>query len=238
VNQKELAMKTHWAHGLAVVCAAMGAACTSAPLAEPDPRAPTLVIRTPGSTLWTTAEAEAAAARAAPSSASTPTSAPASAKASKDLPKDSPGRANATTRNPPVAQKEAQPAVVAAGPTQPAPVDAADPSGLVFFEFDSAEIGPAFAAVLEARAKVLAADRTLRLVVEGHADERGGAEYNLALGQKRAEAIVKALKLLGAQEDQLEAVSFGDTRPYVREQSEAAWAKNRRAEIKAQAPRM
>jgi peptidoglycan-associated lipoprotein len=154
------------------------------------------------------------------------------------LPKDAPARPNPTTGNPAGAQKLAQTAVAAAAPMQATPVDAADPSGLVFFEFDSAEIGPAFAALLDARAKVLTADRAVRLVVEGHADERGGAEYNLALGQKRAEAIVKALILLGAQENQLEAVSFGDTRPYAQEKSEAAWAKNRRAEIKARAPGM
>jgi peptidoglycan-associated lipoprotein len=130
-------------------------------------------------------------------------------------------------------QKVAQTGVDAPAPVQQAPVEAAVPTGLIFFEFDSSEIGPAFAEVLEERARWLAADRKLRLVVEGHADERGGAEYNLALGQKRAEAIVKALKLLGAQEVQLEAVSFGDTRPYTQEKTEAAWAKNRRVEFKA-----
>jgi peptidoglycan-associated lipoprotein len=76
------------------------------------------------------------------------------------------------------------------------------------------------------------ADRGLRLVIEGHADERGGAEYNLALGQKRAQAVVKALRLLGVNEAQVEAVSFGDTRPAARGQNEEAWAQNRRAEFK------
>ena len=67
--------------------------------------------------------------------------------------------------------------------------------------------------------------------VEGHTDERGGREYNLALGQKRAEAVAKSLALLGADDNQLEAVSFGKERPAVQGSDEAAWAKNRRAEL-------
>jgi peptidoglycan-associated lipoprotein len=68
--------------------------------------------------------------------------------------------------------------------------------------------------------------------VEGHTDERGGREYNLALGQKRAEAVARSLTLLGAADAQLEAVSFGEERPAVQGSDEAAWAKNRRAELK------
>ena len=70
------------------------------------------------------------------------------------------------------------------------------------------------------------------MVIEGHADERGGAEYNLALGQKRAHAVARALLLLGVNDSQVEAVSFGDARPLARGQNEEAWAQNRRAEIK------
>jgi peptidoglycan-associated lipoprotein len=68
--------------------------------------------------------------------------------------------------------------------------------------------------------------------VEGHTDERGGREYNLALGQKRADAVVKAMTLVGAPADRLEAVSFGKERPAVEGRDEASWAKNRRAELK------
>ena len=67
--------------------------------------------------------------------------------------------------------------------------------------------------------------------VEGNADERGSAEYNLALGQKRAEAVVKGLKIYGATDRQLEAVSWGEERPVATGHDEAAWAKNRRADI-------
>jgi peptidoglycan-associated lipoprotein len=70
------------------------------------------------------------------------------------------------------------------------------------------------------------------MVVEGHTDERGSREYNLALGQKRAEAVVKSLALLGVGQAQVEAVSFGEERPAAQGSDEAAWAKNRRAELK------
>jgi peptidoglycan-associated lipoprotein len=70
------------------------------------------------------------------------------------------------------------------------------------------------------------------MLIEGHTDERGGREYNLALGQKRAEAVAKSLTLLGVGDGQVEAVSFGKERPAVQGSDEAAWAKNRRAELK------
>jgi peptidoglycan-associated lipoprotein len=78
----------------------------------------------------------------------------------------------------------------------------------------------------------MSADRKRRMIVEGHTDERGGREYNLALGQKRADAVVRSMVLLGAQDGQLEAVSFGKERPAAQGSDEAAWAKNRRAELK------
>jgi peptidoglycan-associated lipoprotein len=86
--------------------------------------------------------------------------------------------------------------------------------------------------VVEAHARLLNANRSRKMIVEGHTDERGGREYNLALGQKRAEAVARSLTLLGAADAQLEAVSFGEERPAVQGSDEAAWAKNRRAELK------
>jgi len=103
---------------------------------------------------------------------------------------------------------------------------------VVFFDFDSFIVKDEFRSLVDAHAKALTAQRGKRLVIEGHTDERGGREYNLALGQKRAEAVAKSLALLGAQESQLEAVSFGKERPAVEGQDEAAWARNRRAELK------
>jgi peptidoglycan-associated lipoprotein len=103
---------------------------------------------------------------------------------------------------------------------------------VVYFDFDSFVVKDDFRGLIDAHAKVLAAQRSKRLVIEGHTDDRGGREYNLALGQKRAEAVAKSLALLGVQESQLEAVSFGKERPVVEGQDEAAWARNRRAELK------
>lgn len=102
---------------------------------------------------------------------------------------------------------------------------------VIYFDFDSYVVKDEYRGVIDSYAKTLAADRKKRLSVEGHTDERGGREYNLALGQKRAEAVVKSLALLGAGESQVEAVSFGKERPAVQGSDEAAWAKNRRAEL-------
>ncbi|HEY0855678.1 MAG TPA: peptidoglycan-associated lipoprotein Pal [Albitalea sp.] len=102
---------------------------------------------------------------------------------------------------------------------------------VVYFDYDSFVVKDEFRPTIEVHAKALAADRKRRLAIEGHTDERGGREYNLALGQKRAESVAKSLALLGANENQLEAVSFGEERPAVQGSDEAAWAKNRRAEL-------
>jgi peptidoglycan-associated lipoprotein len=103
---------------------------------------------------------------------------------------------------------------------------------VLYFDFDSYAIKDDYKGLIEGYAKVLAANRGKRLVIEGHTDERGGREYNLALGQKRAAAVVKSLELLGAGDTQLEAVSFGEERPAAQGADETAWSRNRRAELK------
>lgn len=103
---------------------------------------------------------------------------------------------------------------------------------IVYFDFDSFVIKDEFKPVVESNAKLLSGSQQRRMVVEGHADERGSREYNLALGQKRAEAVVRSLSLLGVGGSQVEAVSFGEERPAAQGSDEAAWAKNRRAELK------
>ena len=103
---------------------------------------------------------------------------------------------------------------------------------VVYFDYDSFAIRDEFKPVVDGYAKVLTTARTRKLVIEGHTDERGGREYNLALGQKRAEAVAKSLELLGVSGGQIEAVSFGKERPAVQGADEAAWARNRRAELK------
>lgn len=102
---------------------------------------------------------------------------------------------------------------------------------VVYFDFDSFMVKEEFRPTIEAHAKLLSTNRTRKLAIEGHTDERGGREYNLALGQKRAEAVAKSLTLLGAQDTQLEAVSFGEERPAAQGSDEGAWSKNRRAEL-------
>ena len=125
-----------------------------------------------------------------------------------------------------VAQSQVTAVDIAKAPT------AAGLDRIVYFDFDSFVVKEDFRTMIEGHARVLAASKGKRMVVEGHADERGGREYNLALGQKRAEAVVKSLVLLGAADGQLEAISYGKERPAVDGHDEAAWAKNRRAELK------
>ena len=102
---------------------------------------------------------------------------------------------------------------------------------IVYFDFDSYVVKDEYRPVIDANAKALTANRKMHISVEGHTDDRGSSEYNLALGQRRAEAVVKSLTLLGADPTQLEAVSFGKERPAVQGENEEAWAKNRRAEL-------
>jgi peptidoglycan-associated lipoprotein len=101
----------------------------------------------------------------------------------------------------------------------------------VFFDFDSFVVKSEYQPVVEAHGKYLASTKNRRITIEGHTDERGGREYNLALGQKRAEAVKQRLMLLGATDAQIETVSFGKEKPRAVGSNEEAWAQNRRADI-------
>lgn len=103
---------------------------------------------------------------------------------------------------------------------------------VVYFDFDSFVVKDEYAGLIDAHAKRLAQIKTARLSLEGHADERGSREYNLALGQKRAEAVAQRLSLAGVNAAQVEPVSFGKERPAVQGTGEAVWAQNRRVELK------
>ena len=103
---------------------------------------------------------------------------------------------------------------------------------VVYFDFDSFIVKDEYRPVVEGYSKLLNGDRKRRIVIEGHTDERGGREYHLALGQKRAEAVAKSLTLLGVQDAQVESVSYGKERPAATGSDETAWAKNRRAELR------
>ncbi len=102
---------------------------------------------------------------------------------------------------------------------------------IVYFDYDSYVIKDSYASLISAHAKILAANPKLKMLIQGHADERGSREYNLALGQKRAEAVKRALLLLGAQETQVESVSLGEEKPRMEGHDEAAYAENRRSEM-------
>ncbi len=102
---------------------------------------------------------------------------------------------------------------------------------VIYFDYDSYAIKPEFQSALDAHARFMSANKTRKMAIEGHTDERGGREYNLALGQKRAEAVRRALGLLGVTDAQVEAVSFGKEKPAQPGSDEASWALNRRAEI-------
>jgi peptidoglycan-associated lipoprotein len=111
-----------------------------------------------------------------------------------------------------------------------------DPKGIltkrsVYFDYDQYIVKDEFKSLVEAHAKFLSANKGRKIVIQGNTDERGGREYNLALGQKRAEAVRKSLALLGVPDTQLEAVSFGKEKPKELGSDEAAWAENRRADI-------
>jgi len=98
----------------------------------------------------------------------------------------------------------------------------------VFFDFNQYVVKDEFKSLLEQHGKFLVANPKIKMLIQGNADDRGSREYNLSLGQKRAEAVKKALLLLGGKEDQIEAVSLGKEKLRCTEQTEECWAQNRR----------
>jgi peptidoglycan-associated lipoprotein len=101
----------------------------------------------------------------------------------------------------------------------------------VYFDYDQFVVKDEYRALIEAHAKYLQANRNARAIVQGNTDERGTREYNIALGQKRADAVKKMMLLLGASEVQIETVSFGKEKPRREAHDEPSWAENRRADI-------
>lgn len=107
----------------------------------------------------------------------------------------------------------------------------ADLGRVLYFDYDDFSVRAEFAPLIESHARVLNNDRQRRIALEGHTDDRGGREYNLALGQKRADAVRRSLALLGVTEDQMEAVSFGEEKPASAGSDENAYSLNRRVEL-------
>ena len=101
----------------------------------------------------------------------------------------------------------------------------------IYFEFDSFVVADQYKPIIEAHAKYLAANKNAKVTLQGHADERGSREYNIALGQKRADAVKRMMQLMGVQETVVETVSFGKEKPRNLGHDEAAWAENRRVDI-------
>jgi peptidoglycan-associated lipoprotein len=107
----------------------------------------------------------------------------------------------------------------------------ANATKVIYFDYDSYIVKPEYQAVIELHAQYLKANQRSKVSLEGHTDERGSREYNLALGQKRADAVRQSLTLLGVNAAQIESVSFGEEKPAVAGSDESAYAKNRRAEF-------
>ena len=101
----------------------------------------------------------------------------------------------------------------------------------VYFEFVSSEVKPADREVIIAHAQYLAGNANAKVVLEGHADERGTREYNIALGERRAKAVAQLMLLQGVAQSQIDVISFGEERPVALGHDESAWAANRRVEI-------
>lgn len=102
---------------------------------------------------------------------------------------------------------------------------------VIYFDFDNAEIRPEFRDVVAAHARYLGRNSGARVRLEGHADERGSREYNIGLGERRAQSVRRALMLQGSGDGQLVTVSYGEERPAAVGSDEASWAKNRRVEL-------
>jgi peptidoglycan-associated lipoprotein len=101
----------------------------------------------------------------------------------------------------------------------------------VYFGFDEYTVQTKYQKMLSAHASYLKGNPTQKIIIQGNTDERGTAEYNLALGQRRSDAVRKSLNLMGVSDNQMEAVSFGKEKPKSEGDNEAAWAENRRADI-------
>jgi len=113
-----------------------------------------------------------------------------------------------------------------------AALEAAKSAGvIVYFDYDRAEIKPEFVPVVAAHAKYLNANAQRKVRLEGHSDERGSREYNIGLGERRAQAVRRALMLQGVTENQITTVSYGEERPAVQGSDESAYGKNRRVEL-------
>ena len=150
----------------------------------------------------------------------------------------------------PTASKPASPSTAQTKPASPGGVEARpivpstgtsqnplkDPNNIlskrsIFYDYDSDVIKDEFRPMLQAHAKYLAGNRSARMLIQGNTDERGSREYNIALGQRRADAVKRMLVLLGAQDSQIESASLGEEKPRCEDKTEACYSQNRRGDL-------
>ena len=138
------------------------------------------------------------------------------------------------------AEPSVTPGLPAAPPLAGRPIQPSAPQGdalpdrskrSVFYEYDKYDIKDEYRPIVESHAKYLRENPGAKMLIQGNADERGSREYNLGLGQRRADSVKRALTLLGAKESQIESVSLGEEKPVCTEHAEDCWAKNRRADM-------
>lgn len=150
---------------------------------------------------------------------------------------DKPAEVASTPTTTEASATEAAPVATAATAAAPVATDALDDANSIlakrsaFFDFDKSVVKDADKPAVQAHGQYLAEHADRNVVVEGHADERGSSEYNLALGNRRAESVKKMLVVSGAKSDQVSTASFGEEKPRATGHNEAAWSQNRRADI-------
>jgi peptidoglycan-associated lipoprotein len=156
---------------------------------------------------------------------------------SQDVKKDVPVADSTTSTTQPTKPSGTTPTTTAT--TQPTITanPLTDPSNIlskrsVYFDFDSNVVKDEYRGVVTAHAKYMTDKKDTKIRIEGNCDERGSREYNLALGQRRAEAVKKVMTVLGVQEGRIETVSFGEEKPVAPGHDEASWAQNRRGDIR------
>ena len=162
----------------------------------------------------------------------------AAACASKDTREDAPVTDRSTSVTPPTTPgntgssttRQPTPPVVSGDPLR-------DPNNIlskrsVYFDYDSNAVKDEYRNVVQAHSRYLGEKRDARIRIEGNCDERGSREYNLALGQRRAESVKKVMTVLGVADNRIETVSYGEEKPVATGHDEQSWAQNRRADIR------
>jgi peptidoglycan-associated lipoprotein len=150
----------------------------------------------------------------------------------KDVPvadRTTPTTQPSQTATPSTTSPTAQPSIAANPLTDPRNILS---KRSVYFDFDSNVVKDEFRPVVQAHARYMVDKKDAKVRIEGNCDERGSREYNLALGQRRAEAVKRVMTVLGVQEGRIETVSFGEEKPAAAGHDEASWAQNRRGDIK------